>query len=104
MTAPIAAVVMRKEREVVSAFESAGALDAATARPLDTLDLDADGLGMRRLRERAIVREAAPGRFYLDREVWLATRRMRKRLMLVILLAVLIAIAGVVMSSRAGAL
>ena len=93
------AVILMKERRVFDAFLRAGATSAAAARSPTELGIDPDGVGWRRLRERAIVREASPdtGLYYLDVEVWRATRRTRLRViavLIVILMAVLALMAG----------
>lgn len=85
MGAAVAAVVMMKQRRIVEAFERAGATSVESARPFENLDIEVHGVGMRRLRDRAVIREAAPGHYYLDMEVWQAVRRQRKRLALVII-------------------
>ncbi|MEP7001665.1 MAG: hypothetical protein ABI969_14355 [bacterium] len=87
------AVILIKERHMVDALQRAGATSPALARPLDDLGavgIDADGVAWRRLRDRAVVREAAPGAYYVDIEVWKAVRRQRRRLILVILVLVLV--------------
>ena len=83
-----AAVILMKERRLVEAFERAGAVDPAHAIVPDAVGLDAEGLSWHRLHRRAVVRESEPGsgRFYLDREVWQATRGARRRMVLVVLL------------------
>ena len=86
----VLAVIMKKEREIIEAFERAGATSPDSARPLDTMAIDADGLGMRRLRDRAVIREAAPGRYYLDVEVLQALRRLRRRLSVVVILGIVL--------------
>jgi hypothetical protein len=86
-----AAVILMKERQVVEAFERAGATTARAGRSPTELAVDPDGIGWRRLRERAIVREASPGTglYYLDVEVWQATRRTRRRVLAVVLIVML---------------
>jgi hypothetical protein len=85
MGAPaVAAVILRKERELVDLFRSAGATSAATARSLDEVGVE-QAWPLSRLRRRAIVREASPGRYYLDEEVWVAMRGMRQRIAFTIL-------------------
>jgi hypothetical protein len=82
MGAPaIAAVILRKERELVDLFRSAGATSPSTARSLNEVGVE-QAWPLSRLRRRAIVREAAPGRYYLDEEVWTAMRGMRQRIVL----------------------
>lgn len=85
MGAPaIAAVIVRKERELVDLFRAAGATTPATARTLDEVGVH-QAWPLSRLRRRAVVREAAPGRYYLDEEVWTAMRGMRQRIILTLL-------------------
>lgn len=90
MGAAVAAILMMKEREIVEAFERARATSTDSARPLDTMAIEVDGIGMRRLRDRAVIREAAPGRFYLDVEVWQALRRQRRRLSVVVIVGIVV--------------
>jgi hypothetical protein len=101
-----AAAVVIAERRIVEAFELAGATSAASARTPGELAVDTYGVGWRRLTNRAVVREAAPGsgRYYLDREVWQAVRRTRMRLIVVLVVILLgvwlyIATMGVLRSS-----
>ena len=88
-----AAAVAIAERRLVEAFENVRATSPDTARTPDELGVDTESIGWRRLTNRAVVRESArgSGRYYLDREVWLAVRRTRMR-MLVVLILVLIGI------------
>jgi hypothetical protein len=96
-----AAVVLMKERQVIEAFERAGATSADRARLPADIGVEQDGIGWRRLRARAVVRETNPGsgQFYADLEVWQAVRRTRQRvllLMLVLLAVFVIVVTGVV--------
>lgn len=82
MGAPaIAAVIIRKERELVELFQAAGATSPATAKSLDDVGVE-QAWPLSRLRRRAVVREASPGRFYLDEEVLVAISGMRQRIIL----------------------
>ena len=87
-----AAVILMRERQVVEAFERAGAVSPERAVSASDLNVDDSGIGWRRLRERAIVREVDPGRFYLDVEVWQAVRRMRRRVALALAIVLLAAL------------
>ncbi len=79
MGAPaIAAILMRREREVVDDFRAAGATSPTTAQSYTAIGLG-HSLAIKRLHNRAVIREAAPGRYYLDEEVWAAVRNMRRR-------------------------
>jgi hypothetical protein len=84
MGAPaIAAVIRRKEREVVDDFRRGGATSPTSARSLADLGLS-DSWPVRRLQRRAVIREPQPGILYLDEEVWQAVRRTRRRVALTV--------------------
>jgi hypothetical protein len=93
MGAGLVAVVVIKERHVAQAFERAGVTSAERAVAPEELGIGMHGIGWRRLTTRAIVREAAPGRFYLDVPSWLAMRRVRRQRSLAMLVLLLFAIA-----------
>ena len=92
--AAIAAVVRRREREVVDEFRAAGGTSRETAQSYTVIGLG-QSLGLRRLRERAVIREAAPGTYYLDEEVWTAVRRRRRRIATVFLVILALFLLGV---------
>ena len=80
MGAPaIAAVIRRREREVVDDFRRGGATSPTTARSLADLGLS-DSWPVHRLQKRAVIRQPEPGIMYLDEEVWAAVRRTRQRI------------------------
>lgn len=90
----VAAVILGRERRMVATFEARGATSREKALTLDQLKISR-GVILRRLRERAVVREAAHDHFYLDRESWDAVRRGRRRaihVVAVIVLALLLAL------------
>ena len=89
----------RREREVVDAFRSAGATGPSGARTLDELQLG-DSRTVRRLRRRAVLREAAPERYWLDAPSWEALRATRRRMVFVILGAVLLVLITALIVSR----
>jgi len=84
------AVLLAKERHIVAAFEQLGDVTPERARTPDEVGVD-QRLAWRRLREREIVRDAGDGRYYLDVDVWRATRRLRRRMAVVLLTIVLLA-------------
>jgi hypothetical protein len=84
MGAAVAAVILRKERELVDLFRSAGATSPATALSLNDVGV-AEAWPLARLRRRAVVREASPGKYYLDEEVWVVMRGMRQRIIFTLL-------------------
>src|SRR4051794_41944031 len=77
--AVIAAAMRRREQEVIDDFRVAGATSPDKAQSYTAIGLG-ESLAVRRLRNRAVIREASPGGFYLDEEVWSAGRRARMRL------------------------
>ena len=95
MGAPaIAAVMRRREQEVVDDFRAAGATSPKQAQSYTALGFG-ESLALRRLHNRAVIREAAPGMFYLDEEVWAAVRRTRRRIAAVLILMMLLVLAGI---------
>jgi len=54
-------------------------------------------MAIRRLHDRAVIRESAPGLWYLDEEVWTAVQRTRRRVAVVMLVLVVLIFAGVAM-------
>ena len=83
-----AAVMLLKEKHIVSAFRQAGATSPAAANTPAAIGVD-ERIAFQKLRRRAVLREAGPGRFYLDELNWEALRRMRRRMALLIGLPVL---------------
>lgn len=90
MGAAVAVAVMRRREEEVRAdFLRAGATMPINACSLADLGIG-ESMAVKRLMRRAIIREATPGLFYFDEEVFLSVRSMRRRMALVMLLAMLI--------------
>ncbi|MEO8579748.1 MAG: hypothetical protein ABI469_05835 [Gemmatimonadales bacterium] len=80
MGAPAVAVIMRRrENEVIDDFRGAQATSREKAQSYMAVGLG-HSLALKRLRERAVIREAAPGTYYLDEEVWTAVRKTRRRI------------------------
>jgi hypothetical protein len=99
MGAPaVAAVMRRKELEVVDDFRAAGALSPTTAQSYTAIGLG-DSLALKRLRNRAVIREASPGMYYLDEEVWAAVRRTRRRIATTILAILIAMLVGLLMGT-----
>jgi hypothetical protein len=100
MTAPIAAIILLKEEELLELFRTHGARSSETAMTPSALSISEDTT-FRRLRDRAVIREGAPGRFYVDEETVVARRRTRRRLLTVLLItAAIVAIALLALTSR----
>jgi hypothetical protein len=84
MGAAAAIAIMRmKERQVVDDFRAAGALTPSTAQSYAAMGFG-EARAMKRLHDSAVIREGAPGLYYLDEEVWIAVRRNRRRRALMI--------------------
>jgi hypothetical protein len=89
MGAPgIAAVIIRREKDLVAHFQRAGAIDRASAMTPSALGVEQQ-FAWDRLVSRAVIRGGAPGTFYLDEPSWAALRSMRRRMVTVLLLIVL---------------
>ncbi|HEY4733439.1 MAG TPA: hypothetical protein VIH53_02720 [Gemmatimonadaceae bacterium] len=99
MGAAVAAAVMRRrEQEVIDDFRAAGATSPDRAQSYTALGFG-ETLAVKRLRDRAVIREAAPGVFYLDEEVWTAVRRMRHRFLAVFLVVLALMLIGILVGN-----
>ena len=87
--AAVIAILRLKERQVVDDFRAAGAVSPSTAQSYAAIGLG-DTLAIKRLHNRAVIREASPGLYYLDEEVLAAVRRTRRRLATVLLTVVVV--------------
>jgi hypothetical protein len=79
----------RKEREVREDFQAAGAVQPISACSLADLRLE-ESMTLKRLMNRSIVREASPGLFYWDEDVYRSVRSTRRRMALLMAAALLI--------------
>jgi hypothetical protein len=91
--------ILRKERRVVEHFRQAGAISPSRAVSLEDLH-ERHSVGLRRLRDRAVIREAKPGHFYLDDEVWEAVGRTRRRASVAVLALIVLLIIAVLAVRR----
>jgi kynurenine formamidase len=73
-----AVVVVRKERAVVRRFREAGATSVERAKSLTEIGVSR-GVGLRRLRERGVIREGSAEVYYLDERGWASLSRQRRR-------------------------
>ena len=83
------AVMRKKERDVRDAFQSAGAMTPANAMSLESVGIE-ETMAVKRLKRRAVIREAAPGLFYFDEDVWESVKAMRRRMAILMLAAVIL--------------
>lgn len=87
-----AAVIIRKERELVEHFAEAGAVSPSSARSSSDLGVH-ERFAWIRLVERGVIREAESGKYYFHEPTWVTVRQRRRRLTLVMLLVVCVALA-----------
>ena len=86
-----AAIIVRKEREIVSIFRAAGATRADAARRPEELDVERR-VAFRLLVGHAVLRDVGDGRYFLDEPSWNAFRAMRRRILVILLISVLVVI------------
>jgi hypothetical protein len=98
-----AAVLLRRERDIVGTYRSVGATSPDRARRPEELDVG-QRLAFRRLVQRSVLREAGEGSYYLDEPSWEALGVLRRRFALVIAIvlvgALVILMAGGVVTFR----
>jgi len=94
-----AAVVLARERRMIGRLRMAGAVTPEQARTLEELGIQR-GVILRRLRERAVIRQVGPDRFYLDEPSWAAVRRSRRRAIHIVGVIVLIILFAVLFARR----
>ena len=99
MGAAVAAVIIRKEKDLVAHFRTSGAQSAESARTASELGVD-DSFVWRRLLARAVIREARPGAYYLDEPSWEALNRSRRRMAIVVVVITLLLALVLVVSVR----
>lgn len=85
-----AAIIIRKEKEIVRAFRSAGATTAAKSASTSELGVH-ERMPFRILRWREVIRETTPGRYYLDEAAWARMSKRRKQMLVVAIAFVVLA-------------
>ena len=94
MGAAYAAIVIRREKDLVAHFELARATSPASAQSLQALQVE-DNHFFRRLEKRAVIRQSPTGLYYLDQPSWNAMNATRRRTM-IIMVAIAVALAVLV--------
>jgi hypothetical protein len=84
--------MVKHEKDIVRVFRSAGAINAAAARPLGALGLE-ESRHLERLQRGNIVRTGSPGTWYLDEAAWSERMLKRRRIGVVLLVVSLFALA-----------
>jgi hypothetical protein len=91
------------ERRIIQRLLRSNAVDQAVAQPLADLQ-SAESTRLSYLIGRGVIREAPPGRYYLDApalgEYWFGIRRKRALILLAIVVAAVAVIAIAMMSPR----
>jgi hypothetical protein len=85
------AVIVIKEKHIVAAFRHAGATSPEKADTPAAIGVD-ERAAFHILIRRAVLREAEPGRYYLDEMSWEALRGTRRRRMMLLGVVLLIAV------------
>jgi hypothetical protein len=88
-----AAVILRKERDIVNMYRGSGATTPDRARRPEEIGVH-QRLAFERLVRRAVLREAGSGAYYLDEQRWQAWRSVRHRVALVMLVIVVTLLAA----------
>jgi hypothetical protein len=91
--------ILRNERKAVRRFREAGATGPLSARTLEELHLRRT-LAIRRLHDRAVIREAEAEKFYVDEPVWEALGRSRRRVSVAVLCLMVLFIVAVLAVRR----
>jgi hypothetical protein len=86
-----AAIIMRKQRDIVQTFRASGAVSRERARVPGDLGVD-ENLVFKGLVRRAVLRDAGRGRYYLDEPSWNALHMIRRRMAAVAVLFFLAAV------------
>jgi hypothetical protein len=84
MGAATAAIIIKREKDLVEHFRRAAATNPQAAQSSDALGVE-ENLVWRRLVSSAVIRPGAAGTYYLDEPSWEATGRRRRRLAIVAL-------------------
>src|SRR5215467_2206967 len=84
MGAAAAAIIIKREKDLVEHFRNAGATSPQRAQTPGALGVEDDNLIWRILVKGAVIREAAAGAYYLDEPSWEALGRRRRRMAIII--------------------
>jgi len=97
-----AAILIRKQHELVEHFRQAGAVSPSSARSSSDLGVH-ERLAWSRLVRDGVLREAAQGTYYLDESAWVALGQKRRLLALVLAIFVVALAAAMMIVTRMGA-
>ncbi|MFA6229054.1 MAG: hypothetical protein WC617_02620 [Rhodanobacter sp.] len=88
----ITALMMRRQRALVRAFEQVGATSVAQARSAQQMSLS-QGMAWQQLVAHAVLRCPGEGRYFVDLPNWQRLQRRRRITALVVVAAVLLGLA-----------
>ena len=84
-----AAIIIRREKDLIEHFRRAGATSPQTAQSPATLGVEENFI-WRQLVDAAVIRTGASGAYYFDELSWEAIGRRRRRVAIVVGLAALV--------------
>jgi hypothetical protein len=87
MGAAAAAIIIKREKDLVEHFRRAGATTPQTAQSPDALGVEDDNFIWRTLVKSAVIRAGTSGDYYLDEPSWEAMGRRRRRLAVIMVVA-----------------
>jgi hypothetical protein len=94
-----AAVVIRKQRELIERFRHFDATRPERARSIDELGVDTRMVWAGLLRD-GVIRESATGLFFLDEAAWAQHQRDRRRRLVIVLTVVAAATVAILLLRR----
>jgi hypothetical protein len=92
MGAAAAAIIIKREKDLVEHFRRAAATNPQAAQSSGALGVEEENFIWRRLVASAVIRPGAEGAYYLDEPSWEALGRRRRRV------AVIVAVAAVALA------
>lgn len=91
-----AAAILAKEKHIVAAFRSAQATSPEAAAAPGDLGVS-ERVAFRRLREQGVLREARAALFYVDEARWAALEARRRKLAMIVLAILIVAILAAIL-------
>ena len=85
MGATAAAIIIKREKDLVEHFRRARATSPQTAQSPDALGVEENNFIWRALQKSAVIREGASGAYYLDEPSWAAMGYRRRRIAVIML-------------------
>ena len=84
MGAAAAAIIIKREKDLVEPFRRARATNPQAAQSSDALGVEEGNFIWRRLVDSAVIRPGAAGAYYLDEPSWEALGRRRRRVAVIV--------------------